>query len=209
MPIIQEVNEITGPSDEPIDITEVMNHANISITSPAQKRAIADIFIPGARKYLEYRTGLTFHEKTLEWLLSDLPCYGEPIRLRLATPLISITSFNYKDSAGNESTWASSNYIADTDSKIGRIVPAYGVPYPSSALYPSWPVRIRGTAGIAITSPITDAPGIVKYPLLMLTAAMWENREAESIPERGVMDTLSFKYGVEAYVSALKKEYAF
>lgn len=207
--ILQEVNEITGPSCEPIDLTEVMNHSNITIASPAQKRAIIDIFIPAARQYLEYRTGLTFHQKTLEWLLSEFPECGEPIRLRLATPLISITSVKYKDSSGAEETWASSNYIADTDSKVGRLVPAYGVSYPSPTLYPSWPIKIRGTAGIAVTSPVSDAPANVKYPLCMLTAAMWENREAEHIPDRGVMDTLSFRYGVEAYIANLKREYAF
>lgn len=207
--ILQEVNEITGPLAEPIDITEVMNHANITISTPAQKHAITHIFIPAVRQYLEHRTGRTFHQKTLEWLLSGFPHFGAPITLFQATPLLSITSVKYKDSSGNESTWAPSNYIADTDSNVGRLVPAYNVPYPYPILYPSWPIRIRGTAGIATTSPITEAPANVKYPLLMLTAAMWENREAEHIPDRGVMDTLSFKYGVEAYIANLKLEYAF
>lgn len=208
-PIAQEVIEITGPSSEPIVLADVMTHANITITSAAQTAAINTVFIPAARQYLEDRTGRTFHQKTLEWLVSNFPQFGEPIRLRLATPLISITSLKYKDSSGAETTWAATNYIADTDSKVGRLVPGYNIPYPYPILYPVWPIRIRGTAGIATTSPLTDAPGNVKYPLCMLTAAMWENREAEHIPERSVMDTLSFKYGVEAYISVLKREYAF
>lgn len=208
-PILQEVNEITGPTTEPIDLTDVTTHSNITVASGPQEAAINTIFIPAARQYLEDRTGRTFHQKTLEWLLSNFPEFGKPIRLRLATPLIAIESVKYKDSSGDESTWDASNYIADTDSKVGRLVPAYNVPYPYPILYPSWPIKIRGTAGIATTSPITDAPAAVKYPLCMLTAAMWENREAENIPERAVMDTLSFKYGVEAYISILKREYAF
>lgn len=207
--ILQEVNEIVGPAAEPISLIDVTTHANITVASAAQQATISNIFIPGARQYLEYRTGLTFHQKTLEWLLSGFPPFAEPIRLRLATPLLSISSVKYKDSSGNESTWPSSNYIADTDSKVGRLVPAYNVPYPYPILYPVWPIRIRGTAGIATASPLTEAPANVKYPLCMLTAAMWENREAESIPDRAVMDTLSFRYGVEAFISNLKREYAF
>ena len=207
--ILQEVNEIVGPTTEPINLQDVLQHCNIAVTGGTQERMINDIFIPGARQYLEIRTGLTLHQKTLEWVLSGFPSFGEPITLRQATPLISIASVKYKDSSGNESTWPSSNYIADTDSSVGRLVPAYNVPYPYPILYPSWPVRIRGTAGIEATSPPTDAPARVKYPLCMLTAAMWENREAETIPERGVMNTLSFRYGVEAYIAALTREYAF
>lgn len=201
---------ITDATVEPISLAEAQAQGRIDTTTAADDSLIEDIFIPAARRYLEDRTGRTFHQKTLEWIFDRFPCSSlDPLCLRLATPLITVTSVKYKDSAAAETTWGASNYIVDVDASVGRIVPAYQVQWPIYTPYPIQSVRVRGTAGIATASPITEAGADIKYPMCMLVAAMFENREAESIPERSVMDTLSFKYGVEAYISKLKVEYAF
>lgn len=206
--IVQEVIEITAPSVEPITLAEAKAQARIDTSTSAEDDLISDIYIPASRKYLENRTGITFHQKTLEWMFSDFPASGEPIRLRGATPLISITTLKYKVSDGTETTWGTSNYIADTDSKVGRLVPAYGITYPT-ADYPSWPVRIRGVAGIATASPITEAEPMAKLAIAEIVSAAWCNRDAEELPERPIIETVKFSYGVEAMIAALQREYVF
>jgi uncharacterized phiE125 gp8 family phage protein len=207
--IVQEVRTISGPAIEPVSLAEVLAQARIDVTVTAEEALIGNVYIPACREYLEHRTGRTFHEKTLEWMLSGFPAFGKPIRLLHATSLNSITTVTYYDSAGTPTVWPSSNYIADTFSRVGRLVPAYNVPYPCPVLYPVWPVRILGTAGIATTSPATDAPSACKQAMLLLVAAAWENREAEHIPDRNLLKTLSLEYGVESFIYQLKREFAF
>lgn len=207
-PIIQEVIEITAPSTEPITLAEAKAQSRIDTSTSAEDDLISDIYIPAARRYLENRAGITIHQKTLEWMLSDFPYSGVPIRLRGATPLISITSVKYKVTDGTETTWGASNYIADTDSKTGRLVPAYGITYPDAS-YPSWPVRIRGVAGIATASPITEANPMAKLAIAEIVSAAWVNRDAEELPDRPIMETVKFSYGVESFIAALQREYAF
>jgi uncharacterized phiE125 gp8 family phage protein len=206
--VIQEVIEITAPSVEPITLAEAKAQARIDTTTSAEDNLIEDIYIPAARKYLENITGRTFHQKTLEWMLTDFPdC--DYVVLRQATPLVSITSLKYKDTTGSETTWASSNYIADTDSKTGRLVLAYGIVWPNSTLYPSWPIRIRGVAGIATASPITEADPMAKLAIAELVSGNWNNRDSEELPDRPIISTVKFSYGVQVYIDALRREYVF
>lgn len=207
--IRQEVNEISGPLLEPVTLLEVLTQARIDVTTDDEQTVIADIYIPAARRLLETRTGMTFHEKTLEWMLTDFPPFGQPVKLLHATPLIEIQSVIYKDFRGTPFTWDSSLYIADTDSRIGRLLPAYNVPYPYPILFPTWPIRIRGRAGIAAASPATEAAATVKQAMILLVAGMWENREAEIIPPRTIAETVPLRYGVEAMIAEIQREYVF
>lgn len=207
--ILQEVIEVTAASLEPITLAEAKAQARIDTSTTAENDLIEDVYIPAARRWLENRVGMTFHQKTLRWLLNGFPEYGCAIRLRQATPLIAITSIAYKDTAGASTTWGASNYIADTSSKVGRVMPAYSVSYPTGPFYPSWPVQINGTAGIATASPVTEANPMIKLAIAELVSGMWTNRDAEELPDRPIADTIKFSYGVEALISALRKEYVF
>jgi hypothetical protein len=68
------------------------------------------------------------------------------LRLRLA-PLLSVTSLVYKDEDGAETTWAAANYIADTAKRIGLLVLADGISWPTDSLYPSSAIKIQYVAG--------------------------------------------------------------
>jgi uncharacterized phiE125 gp8 family phage protein len=200
---------ITGPTIEPITLAELQATARIDTSDAAQDVLVDEIFIPAARDYIEWRTGRTFHEKTLELALDGFPC-GE-ITLPGATPLIEIVSIKYKDSDGAESTLSASTYViaVGNEKRLGRLTTAYGATWPSFTPYPLDPVKIRYKAGIAITSPLTEAPGAVKHAMCLLVAKMWEHREAVIISDRQSIAQLAVEFGLEAFIGYLQADYAF
>ncbi len=61
--------------------------------------------------------------------------------------LQSVTHIKYKDTDGAQTTWDSSNYIVQNDSRVGRIVLAYDKTWPTETLYPSLPIEIQFVCG--------------------------------------------------------------
>lgn len=144
------------------------------------------VWIPAARRFFENATGTTTHEKTLEMAYegwSDTGIFDLP----RATPLIAVESIKYLDSTGAENTWAAANYAVDTHSELGRVGLAYGISWPSATLYPLSPIRIRYRAGIATTSPATEAPADIKLAVALLAMHFYENRSAVIVTERGAI----------------------
>ncbi len=177
---------IVEPSLEPITPVEAKDHCHIDTADTGQD-ALLGVFIRVAREYIEWRCGITAHEKTLEL---PLDCFDGPcIELPRATPLNAVLSVKYRDSAGTETTLDSSNYVTSAGSvrKLGRIALAYGMTWPSFTPYPLDAVRIRYTAGIAVTSPITEPSATIKQACGLLVAGMYENRESELITDRSAV----------------------
>lgn len=197
---------ITAPVKEPVSIAEVRQH--IRVDAPAdsgentkQENEIT-LMIRAARHFVEKTTGRTIHQQTLEWVLDVWPS-DNFIALRRATPLVSITSLKYKDKDGVESTVATTEYIADTDSTPGRLVLAYGKSWPSATLYPVHPIRARYVAGIATTSPVTEAGDEFKIPMLLLIGGLWENRESEVITDRARIEAIALQWSINKFITDL------
>jgi uncharacterized phiE125 gp8 family phage protein len=129
--------------------------------------------IVAAREYGESITRRAFATQTLELLLDYFPT---EIELPMP-PLQSVTSIKYKDSTATETTLAETEYIADTDSNIGKIVLAYGKTWPIFTAYPLNPIRVRFVAGYT-----TDFPKIFKNAMLLHVGLMNKYRDA-GIPE--------------------------
>jgi len=129
--------------------------------------------ITAAREYCEGFTGRALATQTIEAYLDRFPCGG--IELPCA-PLQSVTSVKYKDSAGTETTMtANTDYIADDESNIGRIVLPYGKSWPSFTPYSVNPIKIRYVAGYYASDPI---PRSIKQAILLLIGHWYANREA-------------------------------
>lgn len=190
-------NVITAPITEAVSLDEVRDQVRTTLTV---EDAQLNIFRRAAREYYEGRTGRTVHETEWELVLDRFPV-GDSVELPRATPLISITSVKYVDSDGTVNTFSTSNYIADTWSVPGRVTLAYGASWPTFTAYPVAPVRIRYKAGITTVSPITEANDADKIPILLLTAALYENREAVNVQDRAGIAQIAVKYGVEAYIA--------
>jgi uncharacterized phiE125 gp8 family phage protein len=196
---------ITPPITEPLSVAEAKAQARISTSLDD---ALISMYIGAAREYLEWRTGMTVHQQTLETVWDYWPVC-QRIQLPRATPLISLTTLSYKDSAGTVTTLAASDYALDTDSMPGGILPAYGTTWPSFTPYPVNAIRARYVCGIATASPEAEANDSIKVAIALIVSALYENREAEVITNYTVASAVMFKYGAEAYILRNVKSYAF
>jgi uncharacterized phiE125 gp8 family phage protein len=196
---------ITAPTKEPVSVTEAKLQARVDTSV---EDALFDIYIAGAREYYEWRTGRTVHETEYEIPLGLWPYYGY-LHLPRATPLISITHIKYRDASSVLQTWSSAEYIVDTDSDPGRVVLADTFDWPTLGDYPSNPISIRYKAGIATSSPITEAPAADKIPILLLVSAMYDNRNGLVISDRTAIDQIVVNYGIESFIAKRTVEYVF
>lgn len=181
---------VTGPLKEPVSISDAMEQCGITNADDAAKLAK---FIAAARAYYEAHTVRTIHEQTKELVLEAWP--GGIIVLPRATPLIEVVSIKYLDTDGHEHPVAASSYVTDTLSEPGAVAPAYGQSWPADALYPLAPIRIRYRCGIAIDSPVVEADDDIQQGVMLLVAAMWENREGELVSESVAISKISLRYG--------------
>jgi uncharacterized phiE125 gp8 family phage protein len=191
---------ITDASTEPISVAELKSAQRID---SSDEDTLMGIYIGAARKWIEKRTGRTFHEQTLEMKFDR---WQERFILPRATPLISVTGLYYTDSDEDESTVSSADYIADTSSIPGRIVRGYGVSWPSTTLSPSLPIRIRYTAGIETQSPITEADDHIKTAMMLFAGGLFLNRESESLSP-SQMEVLAYRYGLGSFLEQMTLYY--
>ena len=137
------ITRISSPTFEPVTLTEAkgqLRRDDITIDD-----ALITSLIIAARAHIEDVTNRAICTQIFELVLDEWPC-GDVITIP-RSPLQSVTSLKYTDSSGTQATWATTNYIVDTDSKPGRVCLAYGVSWPSSTLRPANAIRIRFVAG--------------------------------------------------------------
>lgn len=87
------------------------------------------MLISGARKVAEDRTGRVFITQTWEQVLDAFPTSELEIGM---LPIQSITSVKYYDSDGALQTIDAADYVLDTDTLPGWVIPASGVSWPST-----------------------------------------------------------------------------
>ena len=156
---------VTPPTAEPVTLAEARAHACIDTTTDDAGIAAR---ILAARQYVESVTGRALLTQTLELSLDDFPCDGLIELPR--TPVASIVSVAYLDSAGASQTVSASDYVLDANSLPPRLVPAYGKSWPST----------RGTVGnvkVQFVAGETAAPRPIVQAILLLVADWNENRE--------------------------------
>lgn len=196
---------IVDSIQEPVSLSEVK--AQLRVTGSAEDTLLT-LYIQAARRYVEKQANITIHQKTLELVAEDWHYWNTTgcnryIELPRATPLISIISAKYKDKDGNDTTWANTEYLADSDQQPGRLTPAYGKYFPSFTPYPVSPIRIQYTAGIATASPPAEASASVKVPVLLLIGALYENREATVITDN-IVSEVALRYGLDSFIDHIR-----
>lgn len=159
---------ITPVTVEPVSLGELKTHSRLPDETSEDDFYLS--LITAAREYCEKLSRRALALQTIELVLDYWP---ECDRIELPyPPLVSVTSIKYKDCAGVETTISAADYIVDTDSYIGRVVPAYGVRWPEFTPYPVNAIRIRYVAGYA------NAPEVFRQAIKMLVGHWIENREA-------------------------------
>lgn len=153
---------------EPVTLAEAKAHLRILHSS---EDAEIGGFVAAARSQLEDTLGRAIVRQTLDWSLASFPASGEIALPR--SPLLSVTSVKYLDTAGAEQTLSAAAYHALADDKFSRIERASGASWPAIAAHPR-AVTVRWVAGYTPAA----CPPAIKQAILLMVAHWYSNREA-------------------------------
>lgn len=132
---------------EPLTVAEVEHFLHLPALSPedADRTALLESLIIAAREVAENYQGRDLIEK--QW---DLRLSGFSGTIELRPHLQTVDLVQYTDYTGTAYTLTeTTDYIVDTAAQPGLIMPPYGETWPSFTPYPTSPVLIRFTAGLA------------------------------------------------------------
>ena len=181
---------VTQPIYEPVTLAEARSHLRVTHTT---EDAHINALIQAAREYCEAISRWSLATQTIEAYLDRFPCCNFIELPR--PPLQSVTSVKYTDSAGVETTMtATTDYLVDTDSTVGRIVLPYNKSWPSATLYPVNPIKIRYVAGYSTTNII---PECIKNAMLLLVGQWFTNREATGEASKQTAFSVSSLLGLD------------
>lgn len=180
---------ISGPQVEPISLAEAKAHLRVDHTDDD---VYISSLIAAARSYIDGDIG--FLQRALIWQTWDLiidafPTAALPtgtwwagsdavadtttaIRIPLP-PLQSIVHVKYFDTTGTETTMLSDDYVVDTASEPGWLLPSTaGWPATQEAINA---VEIRFQAGYGPAA--TDVPDNIRHAVKLFVGYYYENRE--------------------------------
>lgn len=168
---------IQPPDSEPVTLDELKDHLRVEFIDDDERLAS---YIAAATKRLDGRDGrLGRCLKPQTWELV-LDCFPKSMIDVPLPPLTGVTSINYIDGNGVTQLLAANQYVVDTDSEPGRIVPAEGVTWPATQDTVN-AVRIRFDAGYPDTAdvpPKTTVPEPIRQAIAELAGHYYEHREA-------------------------------
>lgn len=178
---------ITAPTDYPVSLVEVQKHCSAPETD---FESILEICRKAATDEAEQFTGRALIEQTWDLYLDAFPTSG-PIRIP-KPPLIEVVGIYYRDSGGDEQTFAAASYIVDADNdpagQRARIMLANSASWPTPDDAAN-AVRIRFKAGyIDDASPqVANVPYAIKAAILMIAGTLFANRETIVIGQTATM----------------------
>lgn len=133
---------VTAPSVEPLSLADAK--AWLRVQHTAEDDLITDLIV-AARQRAELLSERQLITATWRLTLDSFPS-GNGGLVIPRPRLISVTSITYVDTAGTTTTMPAADYIADTDSEPGWIVPAYGDIWPTPRVQAN-AVKVTYTAG--------------------------------------------------------------
>ena len=163
---------------EAITSDEAKAYARIDTTD--EDTLIANLCV-AARKRVEEITGRALLTTTFTLKLPEFPRAGEHLLL-VKSPVQSITSITYKDTADASQTWTSSLYDLITSVEPNYVRPAYNQIWPD-ALNDSESVTVTYKGGYGDAS--TDVPEDLILAVKMLFVHMYDVRQVVSVGEVG------------------------
>lgn len=157
--------ESTAPTSEPVTAAEQRTHMREDLNDSDNNTYIEGL-ITMARRYVEARANRSFVATTWALYLDEFP---DVIRLP-RSPVSSVTSITYVDTAGDTQTLSSTLYRTDLFSQPARITPVYGS---------VWPVPREVTNAVIVTfvSAYTTIPAEAKHAIKLLAAHWYAQRE--------------------------------
>jgi len=182
---------ITAATVLPVSLVEAVEHLRVDVsTDDAMITSMIWAAVAGA----EHTTGRALTAQTWEVTLDAFPAVIELTR----TPVQSITSVTYIDSAGVSTVLSDTLYALDNKDDFGfaHVVPVYAGEWPATRDEIN-SVAVRYVAGYADAASV---PAAIKSWILLQVGAMYENREAEGrqLYKLGFADALLDRYRVWA-----------
>lgn len=165
---------------DPVTLQEARDHLRWTITDTGQD-AIISSHIKAATEELENKLQRTLCETTWAATFDSFPA---ALKLPMA-PLLSVVSVQYKDETGTLQTMATGDYMVDTVSEPGFVVPAPGVEWPATQDGAINAVTVTYKAGYKLApGNQAEAAALVPKPLkawiLIRVGTLFENRESVS-----------------------------
>lgn len=162
---------ITAPNSEPLTTAEAKAHLRVD---HSDDDAYIDALIKAARVYVE-----SYLQRALITTEFRLNLDGFPASaIELHPSLQAVSTLKYTDPDGVVQTWDSVNYVVDTDSVVGRLVPGYGLSWPSTRDMIN-AVQVTFTAGYGDNA--ADVPEPIRHAMRLLIGHLYENREAVNV----------------------------
>jgi uncharacterized phiE125 gp8 family phage protein len=158
----------TAPAKEVWTLSEVKNY--LKVDTSADDTLITTL-LQSAREVAERYLNQALITQTITEKLDRL---NNPTIYLSISPVIAVTSLQYKDGVNSLQTYDAANYVVDTFLKPGRLALAYGSTWPT--LYGNInDVTITYTAGYG-TEP-SGVPMQIRQAVLMMVADGYDNRE--------------------------------
>lgn len=164
------LTQTVAPAIEPLTIDEVKEQCEYA---EDDRGAMFERLIRTARRYFEDTSAVQCINATWTWQLDAFPDNSGALRVP-RNPLSSVTSIQYIDGDGETQTLSSDDYDVDTDSLVGRIVPAYGEIWPTTRSDID-AVTVTFVAGYGTERQ--SVPENIRSLLLLHVADLFANRE--------------------------------
>lgn len=165
------IRRVVAPAEPVVSLAEAKAHLRVE---HADEDAYIHSLVQAATAHLDGWSGTlgrALVEQTWEVTLDAFPVGA--IHLPLGD-VIAVVSVKYDDTAGDEQTVSSTDYVLDNRSLDGWVVPVAAVSWPDT-LDAVNAVRVRYTAGYGAASAV---PAAIRHAILMLVAHWYANREA-------------------------------
>ena len=176
---------VTSPPQsftEPLTVAEVEHYLSLPSLSPddENRTALLESLISAAREVAELHQGRDLVQKQFDLTLESFPA-----SIALLPHLVTVDLVQYTDSGGTVTALTeNTDYIVDTAKQPGVIMPVYGESWPTFTPWPSSPILVRFTAGLAATDAFwADAGKRIVVGMKMLIKHWYESPEA--IPKPG------------------------
>ena len=163
--------QTAAPSVEPVTTT---NQKDWMRVDGSDEDTLIGNLAAASRAYVEMSTNRQMITATWVYKFDTFPKGDIVLPI---SPLQSVTSITYVDTAGATQTWSSGLYTVDTASDVGRVRPIYDEDYPSSRGY-AQDIVVTFVAGYGDAS--SDVPDTALTAIKLLASNWFENRESNA-----------------------------
>jgi uncharacterized phiE125 gp8 family phage protein len=161
----------TGATSAVVTASEFKTHARVYHT---QDDTYIATLILSATQVIEAETRRALINRSFTLQLQNFPPSGEIVLPR--SPLSTVSSVTYTDTAGATQTLSASDYHTYSVNGVGRVMLKSTASWPSTQDTGALDVSVAFTAGYGATS--ASVPAALRHAVLLQATHMYENRTA-------------------------------